>query len=240
MSITTEKVGKFPTRLQPLTGVAKRGWAVIVEDEDGEFTELVEMMDFCRLHIVHDAFGHLTYGKSPAGPHDQWSFHEANGGGSVVLPYAVVEGKTYIGLLQEGRPLQTAEGKVWNVPRGFAEAGRSYLEVALAELGEEVGVIPEESRMRLLAGDPVNPNSAFFETWGVKSDGEPEGVRLFAYDATGLVEQSADGYKFRGAVSPCPGLGEKIYKCVFLPISVAGRVGDAMTLACLGRFLCDR
>lgn len=232
-----EKVFQFPTRLQHLAGT-KRGWTVIVEGEDHRLTE-VEVGG--RLHLVHDSFGHLTYGKSPAGPYDQWAFHEANGGGSVVLPYAVVEGKTYIGLLQEGRPLQTAEGKVWNMPRGFAEAGRSYLEVALAELSEEVGVVPEESRMRLLAGDPVNPNSAFFETWGIKSDGEPEGVRLFVYDATGLVEKSdGDAYQFRGAVNPRPGLGEKIFKCVFLPINVAGRVGDAMTLACLGRFLCDR
>ena len=85
------------------------------------------------------------------------------GGGVGTVPYAVVDGKLRIGVIQQERPTMPG-GVTWNIPRGFLEPGLTHFESAMRETEEEIGVKELIDGLAELPGEPANPNSTFFDT----------------------------------------------------------------------------
>jgi ADP-ribose pyrophosphatase YjhB (NUDIX family) len=205
----------------------KRGWSVSLNG--------APIPQVTELTISNPKFGVVTYGLTTPG-YDGWSFRENGGGGSVIVPYASIEKQLYIGVLEQGRHNQG--GKVLNVPRGFLDPGESHFEAAKREFAEESGVNVKVNVVPL-AGEPMNPNSAFFET------PEPEeGVKCFAVQFhSAQLEKGEMGYKFRdGIVKPnaeskATKLAEQILGCHFIPFAKALQLGDMFTVAAVGRLM---
>lgn len=198
------------------------------------------LRDVRHVVIEHPLFGMLSYGLT-AGGYDGCSFHERGGGGSVVLPFAVMEGELWVGLVEQIRPHQG--GLVLNAPRGYLDPGEEHATGARRELLEEMGLdVPEDALIRL-PGAPANPNSAFYET---SSPGE--GVHFFALRippsyllhrngerptlATGLVADDDEARQNR--------IGEQIGRSVFVPWHEAATLGDMFTNAAVARLLAAR
>lgn len=213
------------TKIEKLHEGIKPGWRLLV---DGEPVEVNKMAV-----LINDRLGTLTYGKSPSGEYDQWAFHEAGGGGSAIVPYSIVDNQLFIGVVTQGRPLQS-DRLVANVPRGFMDPGKSHFQAASSELAEEMGLdIPVID----LGGEGGNPNNAFFETWG-----ENEGVKFWAVKvpADKLIAGEGGQYGFKpGAVQPVEGdkMAERILGSKFITLIEAGKLGDMMTTSGITRLL---
>jgi len=193
------------TLLERIPDGMARGWSLIVDGFE-----------------LRSSRGSLFYGKSPSGNWDQWSFHEAGGGGSVTVPFALVEGSVYIGVVRQPRPLQDRLNPVLNIPRGFLDPGETHFQAAERESIEELGI----KATFQLPGDPANPNSTFFETWD-----EGEGVRFFGLE----LNQSllvADGNEYLlnpQLVKPVSKSGEGIMGARFISWQKAAMLGDLFT-----------
>lgn len=215
---------------QPISddGQRDRRWRVYV---DGAAVERV-----ASVVLDHPRFGTLTYGRTASG-HDGWSFHEEAGGGSVIAPYARIEGALHVGVVRQHRPNQG--GEVWNVPRGFLEPGEDRRLGAMRELAEEVGLHPQTTDLLPLPGEPGNPNSTFFETWAAG-----EGVTFFAVEvAVDLLARDDEGWGFApGVLDSSPEAersrtAEAIAHARFIPWWEAARLGDLFTGAAVARLL---
>jgi ADP-ribose pyrophosphatase YjhB (NUDIX family) len=203
---------------------AKRGWSLFVNGE--------KVKDVSHLRLCNPNFGELEYGKTPGG-WDAWTFHEIGGGGVVTLPFANLQGKLHVGLVFQNRPLQG--GKVWNAPRGFLDPGEKNFDAAAREIEEEMGWQSPDKRMKMLAGELANPNSAFFDT-----SAPGEGVKFYAMEILpSQLEPDQDGlWKFRSnIVKPVNKMAELIYGCRFMPWRQATELGDQFTLSAIARLL---
>lgn len=212
------------TKIEKLNDGIKPGWKLLVDDQ-------VVKVDRMAV-LINDKLGTLTYGKSPSGEYDQWAFHETGGGGSVIIPYSIVDNRLLIGVVTQVRPLQSGE-PVANVSRGFMDPDKSHFQAASSELAEEMGLnIPVID----LGGEGGNPNSAFFETWG-----ENEGVKFWAVKVPADKLVAGEGeYGFKpGVVKPMEGdkMAERILGSKFIPLAEAGKLGDMMTLSAITRLL---
>jgi 8-oxo-dGTP pyrophosphatase MutT (NUDIX family) len=206
----------------------KRGWTVKL---DGETIRNVG-----SLQISNPNFGVVTYGLTPPG-YDGWSFKEIGGGGSVIVPYAQIDKQLYIGVVEQARHNQG--GKVLNVPRGFLDPGESHFQAANREVVEETGYDPGDKKTVELVGDPMNPNSAFFET-----PEKNEGVKCYALQIQSRELEEREGmYVFRSGIlrsnasSKSARLAEQILGTRFIPYQQAVRLGDMFTVAAVGRLI---
>lgn len=217
------------TRNTPVPDEAqsRRSWRVFV---DGS-----ELLRVREVAIDHPRLGTLHYGWTPNG-YDGWSFHEEGGGGAVTLPFVRWQGRIFVGLVEQSRPYQG--GLVLNAPRGFLDPGERHSEAAARELHEETGMSTSLGRLVALPGDPANPNSTFFETWG-----DREGCRFFALEMSpqGF---STDGAELRLAESmlDAPAVArakveEQILRARFVPWVRAAQVGDMFTNTAVARLI---
>jgi len=212
-----------PTLLEVIPEGMKRGWSLLVNGNP--------VPDVNQLVLFHPRFGALYYGKSPSGNYDQWTTHEVGGGGSVTVPFVLIEGALYIGTVTQPRPLQDTSGPVPNLPRGFLDPGESHFEAAMRETEEELGITASSFE---LPGEPTNPNSTFFETWG-----EGEGVRFFGLELSeNMVKAKGDEYVFdEKLVKPVSKSAEGIMGASFIPWQQAALVGDMFTIAGVSRLV---
>ena len=222
------KIDRSITKPISLQLQERRNWKVYV---NGKLVEHVS-------HVVveHPKLGCLTYGESPLG-YDGWSFRETGGGGSVILPFAIVDDQLYIGVVKQRRPNQG--GDVWNVPRGFLEPGEDRASGASRELAEEFGLSADVSDIFPLPGKPGNPNSAFFETWA-----KGEGVTFYGIAVDpGLLMRADGALQLKPGVqdnSPAARqsrLAEQIRQARFIPWEDAAQLGDLFTNAGVARLL---
>ncbi len=207
---------------------AGRGWKV---DFNGKRIGYVE-----DLTLSHEQFGTFEYGNTPAG-YDAWCFKEIGGGGSVIVPYAIIphqprSGRNglYIGLVEQDR--WTMGKSVWNVPRGFLTSGETHFQTAQREAGEELQFnFPE--RFVELSGEPANPNSAFFVT------PPEEGVRFYSLHIKQQeLVREGDRYKLKKDVlAPVSDTAERISRSAFFYYETALAVSDMFTIAGVGRLL---
>ncbi len=207
----------------------KRDWKVEVNGQP--------VAEVSRVSISNPEFGILEYGNDPAG-YDRWGFHGNGGGGSVVVPYSLIEGELHIGVVEQVRVNQG--GAVLNVPRGFLHAGESHFRAARREFTEETGHTPQKNDVFRFEGRPMNPNSAFFETIGPDEGVQAFGLRIHQE----VLERRLDGgYRFRpGMLETAPAsrdakLAEQILGCRFVKASDALQLGDMFTVAGVGRLL---
>lgn len=212
----------------------KRGWKVTV---NGEL-----VVNVSRVTITNLRFGAFNYGKTVPG-YDGWSFKQTGGGGAVIIPFAFVNKdpnmpavlSCYVGVVKQNRHNQG--GEVWNVPRGFSEPREIAITTAKRELTQELGV---RRQIFPLPGDPVNPNSAFFETLN-----PDEGDTFWAVEflREELIEQiEADAPSHIGKLQLKPGIfkpdnkdAEKILSCMFTSIESAAMLSDMYTVAATAR-----
>ena len=202
------------TLLEPIPEGMTRGWSLFV---DGTPVPSLSMFE-----LRHSRYGSLFYGKSPSGNYDQWSFHEAGGGGSVTVPFALVEGSLYIGTVRQPRPLQDRLNSILNVPRGFLDPGETHFQAAERESVEELGI----KATFQLPGDPGNPNSTFFETWG-----EGEGIRFFGLEVNQniLVVENDEYLLNPQMITPVSKSAEGIMGARFISWQKAAMLGDLFT-----------
>ena len=214
------------------------GWDIVrdVDEETGVTT---------NLDSHHAGLGvDVRYGFQG---YDGWSIHEKLGGGSVVVPYIVKDGKVLIGQVSQNRKL--AGGVVAEVPRGFADlSDNDHLDTAVRETAEETGVEAERGRFHLL-GSEVNMNSTFFNT-----SNPDEGVSFFGLQPRDDEvekferEDGVTAYRFneifRVAAAAAAEYGDKtaerIVKTEFIPLSEAMKSRDGFTLAGVGLLLAHR
>ncbi len=226
----------------------KRGWKVTVtrafRDGEGKTAFRPEVLEnLTEVEIYNPRFGVLRYGMTQGG-YDGWAFHEVGGGGTVILPCAMVKGQPYVGVVLEKR--HNMGGEVWNCPRGFLDsATENPFDAARRELAEEVfteeRLDPTRCDVFALPGEPGNCNSAFFET-----PSRGEGMRYFGaqFNESALV-QDGDGYVFReGLLTPNATLdaqqkasGERILKSRFIHWTKAALLSDQFTNAAVARLI---
>ena len=203
------------------------GWVLTVDGKQVPYREGA---------LQHPNFGSVRFGQRPEG-YPGWVFEENSGGGSVIVPYLIVNGETYIGMVQQARPLQS-ENPIWNVPRGFIDPGESPLEAAIREQEEEFGFQDAALRIRRIPGMGTNPNSTFFVTTG------QEGVtftafRVFPNEVEEVAEESLGSIRvFRireDLANATDRNGEAILAARFMPWTLAAQVGDMFSVAGVGR-----
>lgn len=212
----------------------KRGWKVEVNG--------AVIAEVSRVSVSNPKFGILEYANDPAG-FDRWGFHESGGGGAVIVPYVFWEKNIFIGLVEQNRVNQG--GKVLNVPRGFIKPGEAHFTAAKREAGEELGATLAPSVEVLpLDGEPANPNSAFFETFGNSPDGAPEGVKFYAikfppdaFEGTGREPVLKPGFLTANPELATKKLAEQILGSRFLHWPRALQVSDMFSVAGVGRLL---
>ena len=167
-------------------------------------------------------YRHLQLGLmgSEGNEYEAIAYYEAGGGGTVVIPFVVVEGRLHIGVLIQHRQLM-GQKPVMTAAGGYkAPADVSDRQTGERELREEVTRQSVILRGFMIEGDPVNPNRAV-----VITAGEGEGVTFFAAEINSdYVKKVDDGYYHfvPGAGDVDPGV-EKALKTVFIPVREAAR-----------------
>ncbi len=197
----------------------KRGWVLTV---NGEVIPNVKTME-----LTNPRFGTISYGLTNGG-WDAWAFEEIGGGGSVIVPYCIINDDLYIGVVKQFR--DTQGGTIFNLPRGFLSPGENHFKAAQREAGEELRFNLKE-RFEPFLGAPGNPNSAFFVT---EENGE-KGVKFFSLKFK--PEEMKKGEEPNTFVIspelllPETKQGELIFNSVFLHWQEVARLGDQFTLA---------
>lgn len=203
----------------------KRGWSV---ELDGKVIENVSL-----IKIENPNYGLLCYGFTPSG-YDGWSFREIGSGGVVSVPFSIIDGRLYVGLVEQDRHNQG--GRIWNLPRGFINPNEKHFEAVAREFEEEVRYCSPDKMVKPLTGEPCNPNSAFFET-----PGKNEGVKYFSIEVIPeqlTLDQENGGFKFRsGILEPKTKQAEQIYACRFFPWREATHVSDMFTSTGVARLV---
>lgn len=203
----------------------KRGWKVYLNGE--------EVLKVNSVKIVNPKFGELNYGLTPGG-YDAWSFREVAGGGVVTIPFSIIDGDIYVGLVEQMRHNQG--GKIWNVARGFLNPGETNFQALIREYEEEVRYAGPDKRIKPLEGENMNPNSAFFET-----PEKTDGVKFFSLEVLPSqleLDIELGAYRFKaGLLQPTNRQAELIYNSRFFSWRTAVQVGDMFTIAAVGRLL---
>jgi hypothetical protein len=211
-----------------------RGWSLKVNG--------VEVPGVSFVELVQSKMGtRAEYGKTEAG-HDGLAIEETGGGGSVIVPYYIMDGELYVGGVEENRP--NSGGKVWNVPRGFLDPGMTHFAMAQQELAEEAGFVPIEKRIRELRGAPMNPNSTYFV-----AKGPDKGVRAFvvavqpsevsAVQASDDPQERVFGFN-PDVLRPVSPTGEKVMKSRFIHWTKALGEKDMFGVAATGRLVAEQ
>lgn len=243
----TEPTTQVPPFLTPIPAdkMEKRGWKTIMEtrSESGVITEH-ELTQAVGLSIRHEKMGlELRYGQTSLG-YDGLAFHEPGGGGTVIVPYAFFEGQLVVGVLQQKRPLQDREFPVRNIPRGFAAPNEKPFITAQREAGEELEFREDQLMLHSLPGDPINPNSTFFDTAGAG-----EGVKFYGLEIpTSAIEDKIENEQgiltFRAGVlapnteSRAAKVAEQILSnAYFIPAKSALLLADNFTVGGVARLL---
>lgn len=222
--------------LKPVPDLSKAGWKTEVTSETFENNQ-----EITYVKSKHTKLGvEVSYGQGPDG-YDQWVIKEPHGGGSVIVPYLIIDGELYVGANRQKRSL--TGGLVTEVPRGFALPHETHEEAAKREFQEETGVVkPLTERVRPLAGKPTNANTAFFQANAKKG----EGVKLFGVEINkGEVVLRRDSedpkrrvYKFTPEVAgEIKELNEKIKPegIRFFHASLLSETQDGFTLQAIAR-----
>ncbi|MCH8049665.1 hypothetical protein IH979_03050, partial [Patescibacteria group bacterium] len=200
------------------------------------------VLKHAKLELVNEAkglhrlveFGLVDDGQGNSYPGIRYWEH--GGGGSVSVPYAFADAEFLIGVVRQRR--LHMGGEVDNLPRGYLKPGLDHFQTVQQELFEEIGEVLHPELIGdtiLLAGEPVNPNSAVFDT------SEPEeGAVFFAVEVSiEALKQTGDNcWRFiEGIVKPNTQEAERILGCTFIPWRKAVALKDGFTSMGVARLL---
>jgi 8-oxo-dGTP pyrophosphatase MutT (NUDIX family) len=204
-------------------------WKVTVDGEERKVRHLV---------LENSKLGILSFGCRPEGTVG-WIWEEVGGGGSGIIPYAILEEKLFIGLIVEERRTMPG-GQAENIPRGFREPGATPRETAIREAIEELGFPDVESRLEDLRGKPGNSNSTFFDT-STGGGFRYYGLYILPSELQRVLEVSQSDppvYQFREELfNPHSTADERILGCNFFPWDKAATVADNFSNAGTARLL---
>lgn len=227
--------GTIPTSNNQLrTAEKKPGWNARVFDPEGN---LIETGPIGLIISNNPKMGvTVTYGLTLGG-FDGWQIHETGGGGSVTTPFAVIDDVLYVGVVTQNR--HTQGGPVDNTPRGYRKPGENPLENAIREYNEEIETNDAKLMVKIapLPGQPVNQNSAHYETWG-----PDEGVKYFACEISKNALVANDGhYVFRedllSAINEEERKKEAILGAKFIRADKALGLNDSFTLIAAAKIM---
>lgn len=209
--------------LKPLAEEAKAGWKLLVDGKEVSAREM-ELVS---------KFGTVRWGATPLG-YDSWGFEEPGGGGSVLVPFAEVEGEPWVGLVEQKRDFQS-DDPVLNLPRGFLDPGESHFATAVHELEEEFAA-GAKARVFSLHGQPGNPNSTFFFTRGEGLGVKYFGVRFHPREL--MIDQSRNCYVLaKDVLKPTSAAAEKIMGSRFVCWTAAAFLADQFSNAGVARLV---
>lgn len=203
-----------------------RGWELLV---NGELVKDVRTMS-----LTHSGMGiDVNYGLHPAG-YDTIRIHEQGGGGAVTVPYALIDGRLHIGVVNQNRP--AAGGAVDEIPRGFVDPKETHEDAVVREMAEETGLSTLAERFFEL-GRHKNPNTTFFDT-----SAPDEGVRFYGLEITSEeLELAVDDnggpyYRFKEGIRDQAEtkVEERILGSRFVPVGELIHSSDLMTSAGVG------
>ena len=224
-----ERQGLRNDSIYPIPEGMKRVWQVFI---DGQKVD----------HYSHVAaksqYGLMNIGLSL--DNGQYiTLQEADSSGAVIIPFVIIQNKkvvylnklnkkddylVYAGLIRQRRERQG--GWVWNVPRGYANLGENSKQAAVRELIEETGL---SGKLFLLPGQPLNPNSTYFET------SHNGGVVIYAIN---LGPNLADWQNNKVILHYRPrptGVDETIRACRFFPLAQLSQLSDMFSVAAESR-----
>jgi ADP-ribose pyrophosphatase YjhB (NUDIX family) len=206
-------MGTIISNTRPLQAGDKRGWTVKIDGAEIK-PNIVE---------IESHFGKFVLGMTASGYHG-WTFHEPNGGGSIIVPFVFLQGKLFIGVIYQKRPHQNIKDETRNVPRGFSLPDEKHSSTAKREFEEETGYMPP--RIHHLDGEGGNPNNAFFETWG-----PGEGIKTWAVEFS---PEELDLTSTRPTINPNLVKRDKetlegVLKVKFFTYDEITKIGDLMT-----------
>lgn len=212
---------------------AAAGWTTSIFDRHGNRLTT----DPIGLILMHNPRMGVSigYGMTP-GNYDGLLIHETGGGGPVTIPYAVINGHVYVGVVEQQR--FTQGGKILNCPRGYRDPGESAFHAAAREWLEETG-LKLAVEMCELTGSPLNPNSANYMT---AKDGE--GVRFYACRLPSDIIEFREGtYRIKEAVinraTEDARRKEGIFGIMLLPWQEAVGLQDGFSAIATARLIAD-
>lgn len=220
MKNVTDTGSQAESLVSPLTDEQAKSpvWVLTV---DGKVVE------YHQADLTHPDFASVQVGLRPEG-YPGFVIAENGGGGSVIVPYALIDGELYIGMVQQARVLQS-KVPIWNVPRGFLRQGESPLAAAIREQDEEFGFTNAELRILPIPGVGANPNSAFYVT--VDTPGVTyTAFRMFDDELELVADESVGDLRVfaikEGLAEATDKAGEGILQSRFFHWTIPAQVGD--------------
>lgn len=194
------------------------------------------VMDNIRHIAIKSPWGLISVGLDPVVNRNSIAFREAGQGGAVIVPFILIRDgvvveqfsldcQVLIEVINQWR--SKIGGLVWSVPRGFVNDNNNegHLTAARRELFEEAEVVSDN--IIELPGEPVNPNSSFFET------GPSGGLRFFAAQLSSQYVVELDGCWQLTQLTT--NNAEKISGSQLLTIDEAVRLQDGPTVIAVAR-----
>jgi len=191
-------------------------------------------MDNIQHIAIKSPWGLINVGLDPAVKRNSIAFRETGQGGAVIVPFILIRNgevveqfsldcQVLVEVISQWR--SKIGGLAWNVPRGFVDDNEEHPVTAHRELFEETEIA--SNNIIELPGEPVNPNSSFFET---DLNG---GLRFFAVQMLNKHVVECDGcWQLARQVANNK---EKIISACLLTIDEAISLKDGPTIIAVAR-----
>jgi 8-oxo-dGTP pyrophosphatase MutT (NUDIX family) len=185
--------GETSDAVRPIPANTSRGWRLYLQDEsDGPEREIAPAFLRAEQHRLGLS---VRYGIGvPPERFDRVVLRERGGGGVVIVPYALVDGELYVGVIRQHRTL-TGAGS-FGLPMGGVDPGEDRIAAARREFMEETGLERDVvGRLAALPGRPLNPSPGFFQADARQGEGATFYALAFAGDELRLRRSSANPHR---------------------------------------------
>lgn len=156
----------------------KRGshdWGLTLQSEEGEIHIEPEEVHHAKLETPK--FGvSVELGLRDEG-YVSIIIRQNNGGGGVVLPWAIIDGKLHVAGVMEARPNLSTKKTLCAIG-GMVNSDETVLRAALRETQEETGLILTQDDVQLTLDKGVS-DRFFFHC--INADGEEDGISVYSY-----------------------------------------------------------
>lgn len=191
-------------------GSKNGGWEVHINGEN-------QTDSVCHIKMVHERYGAVEFGLRENGAYAGPIIAEYRGGGVVLILYAYINNKLWVGIVRQNRHNMYSK---YSVPAGFIHKKESRSSSVERVFDEEISNYFSERVIFLNEKRGVNANRAFF--WTPKRE---EGLSFHALELRTEELVTDDGIVYRlktGLFDPKSDKKiEYIQDCVLVPFEVA-------------------